>query len=139
MSGCENLIYQFHIPAQTDAVKDVVGIIRQLIQSVQQHDLIGLHGPTGKQDMTLSFQHRHLGQGFGNRHRRRPVHDHAKGTFRSMLTEEDYGLSEVGIAEIRRGYKKDAFAELRPQRNLHDEKYPILPMRHTQPSKRRGL
>src|SRR5215467_9534823 len=75
--------------------------------------------------MALTLQHRHLWQGFGDRHGCRTVDDDTQRSFSPMFTKQHYSLSEIGIAQIGRGHKKYAFAKLCLQRNLHG-KYPIL-------------
>jgi hypothetical protein len=93
------LIDQRHVAAETDSVEHMVRIIRQLFESIQQHDLIRLDRSALKQDMPLTFEHRHLRQGFRHRHACRSIDDHAQRAFRAMLTEQDDCLPKIGIAQ----------------------------------------
>ncbi len=107
----QNPLHNLQIAAEADTIEYLVRILGSLIDAVEHHYLIGLHGAAGIQHMRLTFQNRHLRQRLRDGHGGRTVHDHTQRPFRPVLTQEHHRLSEVGIVQCRRGHEKNAFTE----------------------------
>src|SRR5262245_59198447 len=60
LTSSQNTINEVRIPAETDPVENMMGILRELIQSIQHHDLVRLHRPSREENMPLPFEDRYL-------------------------------------------------------------------------------
>ena len=89
----------------------MVGIIGFVDQSIQKQHLIRLHRPPCVHDMALSFEDGDPGQGLGEEHAGRTIHDHAQGAVLPMLTEQDHRLPEVWVPQGRRGNQEDTLSQ----------------------------
>jgi len=94
-----------------------VGIIRQVLEPIEHHDLICLDWPALEEDVSLTLEHRYLGQSFRYRHSRRPIHDYTQSAFCAVFAEQDDCLSKIRISERRCSDQENAFAE---RKRLHN-------------------
>ena len=113
----QDLIDQRHITSEADAVEYVVGIIRQVLEPIEHHDLICLDRPALEEDVSLTLEDRYLGQSFRYRHSRRPIHDYTQSAFCAVFAEQDDCLSKIRISERRCSDQENAFAE---RKRLHN-------------------
>src|SRR5262245_17135578 len=89
----------------------MMGILGQLIQTIEQNHLVRLHRPSGEEDVLLTFEDRYLWQGFRDRHRRRTIHDDSQCPFGPVLAEQHDGLPKIWIAQGRCCDQEDAFCK----------------------------